>query len=306
LKTIKVNKLHTFTGHDAAVYALINGFDQHSILSGGADKIVTAWDIDLKLNTNFAVKLASGIYSLCWLEQKKILAIGTINGQLHIVDTVKREEIKAIKLHQGGIFSLLFDTNQQRLISASADGHIKAIDINTWENIASVKLSENKLRKIILDDIRKELYVSSSDGLIYILDSIDFKVKFYFIAHQLGSNCIALHPNKRFMLTGGRDAYINIWDMEMNYKMIKAIPAHNFAIYDLQFSPDTQLFASASRDKTFKIWNTEYLEFLLRIDQNKYDGHVNSVNSLVWKSNTQLVSTGDDRSIMLWEIASES
>ncbi len=302
MKTLNIKKAHTFKGHDAAIYTIINGLDEHSILSGGADKIVTAWDIDLKLNTNFAVKLPSGIYSLLWLKNVNQLLIGTINGSLHIIDLSNRQEIKVLKLHLGGIFHLLYCEKYNRIITSGNDGIVNVLDGDTFVMLYTIKLSTSKLRRLAKDDVRDELYVTDSNGYMHILSLYNFTAKFTFKAHQFGCNCVTLHPNRRFMLTGGRDAYINIWDMEMQYKMVKAIPAHNFAIYDICFSPNTELFATASRDKTIKIWDTEHLEFLVRIDADKFDGHVNSVNCILWQNNQQLISAGDDRSIMVWEV----
>ena len=102
------------------------------------------------------------------------------------------------------------------------------------------------------------------------------------------------------ILTGGRDAHLNIWDAK-SYTLIKSIPAHNYAIYDIVFSPDAKLFATASRDKTVKIWDAETFELQVRINKENYDGHVNSVNKLLW-TDKYLVSTGDDRAVMVWEV----
>ena len=123
-----------------------------------------------------------------------------------------------------------------------------------------------------------------------------------FDAHQLSANCVAYHPNGKQLLSGGRDAHLNSWDAS-TYQLIKSIPAHNYAIYDIVFSPDNKYFATASRDKTIKIWNAEDAGLLMRINKEKYDGHSNSVNKLLWcKYNNYLVSTGDDRIIMVWEV----
>ena len=41
----------------------------------------------------------------------------------------------------------------------------------------------------------------------------------------------------------------------MYSKEVFEIAAHNYAIYDIAFSPDLRFCATASRDKTIKIWN---------------------------------------------------
>jgi WD40 repeat protein len=95
---------------------------------------------------------------------------------------------------------------------------------------------------------------------------------------------------------------LNIWQVG-SYEIIKSIPAHNWAIYDIAYSPNSNLFATASRDKTLKIWDSKTFQLLKVINKEKYDGHLNSVNKLIWSTyNNYLISAGDDRSIIIWDI----
>ena len=103
-------------------------------------------------------------------------------------------------------------------------------------------------------------------------------------------------------MSGGKDAHLNFWDVK-SYSLLKSVPAHNFAIYDITFSPDHKLFATASRDKTLKIWDFKTMELLVRINKENFDGHVNSVNKLYWSTfNDYLISAGDDKSLIIWKI----
>jgi WD40 repeat protein len=105
------------------------------------------------------------------------------------------------------------------------------------------------------------------------------------------------------MISGGRDAYLKIWSMD-NFSLLQSIPAHNYAIYSISFSPDRKYFATASRDKTVKIWNADTFEVLVRLDKENFEGHKNSVNKVLWMENNFLISAGDDRAIIIWEVAS--
>ncbi|MEX2379534.1 MAG: WD40 repeat domain-containing protein, partial [Vicingaceae bacterium] len=78
--------------------------------------------------------------------------------------------------------------------------------------------------------------------------------------------------------------------------------AHYWAIYDIAFSPNGKLFATASRDKTVKIWDAESTKVLKRFEGHKDQAHSHSVNKLLWLNQNQLLSTGDDGSVKLWSI----
>ena len=41
----------------------------------------------------------------------------------------------------------------------------------------------------------------------------------------------------------------------------------------------------------------------MRLEKQEADGHVNSVNKLLWLNTTDLLSAGDDRSIALWKMS---
>ncbi len=62
------------------------------------------------------------------------------------------------------------------------------------------------------------------------------------------------------------------------------------------------MFATASRDKTLKVWETEGFQLLKVLEGRRDGGHSHSVNRLLWTNfNNWLVSCSDDRSIILWE-----
>jgi WD40 repeat protein len=78
---------------------------------------------------------------------------------------------------------------------------------------------------------------------------------------------------------------------------------HIYAIHDIQFSPDGKWFATASMDKTVKVWESETLTLLKVLDASRHGGHKNSVNKLIWSSfNDLLVSASDDKNLSIWKI----
>ncbi|MCK6695880.1 MAG: hypothetical protein L6Q97_27735, partial [Thermoanaerobaculia bacterium] len=120
-------------------------------------------------------------------------------------------------------------------------------------------------------------------------------------AHANSVFVVAYTPNHRYLLSGGRDAMLRVWDLENNLTLVSEQPAHWFTVNHLVFSPDGQFFATASRDKTIKIWDTETFQLLRVLETIRDGGHINSVNRLLWTPD-YLISASDDRSVILWAV----
>ncbi|MBL4654881.1 MAG: hypothetical protein JKY33_03550 [Bacteroidia bacterium] len=188
----------------------------------------------------------------------------------------------------------------------AADGSYSVWTVNEFDLVIHQQLSKFKLRSIDFCEQRNEAAIGCGDGTIRIIDIDSFEEKGMHKGHkeEFSVNTVKYHPNGTFLLSGSRDAHLNIWDMDNGYKLVNQIPAHNYAIYSIVFSPDGKHFATSSMDKTVKIWDANKMELLLRISPGVQDGHTNSINKLMWTNyNNYLLSTGDDRTIRVWEIS---
>ena len=93
---------------------------------------------------------------------------------------------------------------------------------------------------------------------------------------------LAYSPNGEFLLSGGLDAVLKIWEVHKGFAPVQTINAHWLHINAIQYSPAGHYFATASMDKTLKIWDADTFELLKVLDKEKYDGHTSSVNKILW------------------------
>ena len=87
-------------------------------------------------------------------------------------------------------------------------------------------------------------------------------------------------------------------------KELKSLDAHWYTIHSVKFSPSKTILASASMDKTIRLWSGKDFKLLKVIDTTKFEAHKSSVNGLIWLNDNLLISCSDDASIKCWEILS--
>lgn len=133
------------------------------------------------------------------------------------------------------------------------------------------------MRNIDFNYTTSEIAIDSADYTIRIFDIKTLQEKKNFVGHKISSNTVHFSTDGKSLLTGGRDGYLNIWQVG-NYKIIKSIPANEWAIYDIAYSHNSNLFATARRYKIIKIWDSKTFEILKVINKEKNGGHLNSVN----------------------------
>jgi len=310
---MKVEKIHTCTGHRAAVYALAPGKDARHFLSAGGDGWVTEWNLDDPETGRLAASVEAQIFSLGSLPDGRIMA-GDMNGGVRWIDRENPDKTFNIQHHQKGTFDIL--SAGEWVFTAGGDGILTRWNAEKGRSMESFQLSNQALRAISFSEKRKELAVGASDNSIYFLDAETFELRHTLKdAHTNSVFAVAYSPDGRHLLSGGRDAMLRVWDLNSGPSAVGSRhsltphsspltpeqPAHLFTLNHIVFSPDAQLFATASRDKTLKIWDAHTFELLKVVDTMRYGGHINSVNRLLWMPDC-FVSCSDDRSVMLWRV----
>ncbi len=297
---MKVTKIHQFEGHEGAIYSLQYNALTNKIYSAGFDNIIVEWDLNDPKKYKAIAKLPTKTISLLFIEELNWLISGQSDGGVHIIDLTEHEEIHFLKVHNDMIFSLLYIADTSELYIGSGDGRISVWQTKGMEMLSQVNLNSKKIRDIKL--FNGLIYVGCGDGSTKILSQTALREIDVINTHleDFSVNCIWFNELNH-MVTGSRDGHLNVHDVNNSHQLIHRIPAHNYAIYSLAFSEDNKLFASASRDKSVKIWNSHTLDFVHKVDFTNYRGHTASVNAVLWIGD-KLITTGDDRKIIVWMI----
>lgn len=306
-KTVQVEKLGEYVGHKGSLYAMAVDEEGGYLFSSGDDGIVAKWNLHGSWEEGEGLLTSSrAIYTLSYLPEHKLLAAGASDGIIYFYDFKKKALLHSMQLGNGAIFDLKEDKANQLLWVLQGNGLLSAIQLPGINLKGQTQITNEHLRSIESGGEEHMWFIGSSDHHIHRWDGKKKVVSEKWKAHDNSVFSLKSHPTGKYLLSGGRDAHLNVWDMKNDYRQEHSIPAHMFTINDICFSPDESYFLTASRDKTMKLWDSETFDLLKVIDAPRNDAHKHSVNKLLWLStDNSVLSCSDDRRLIRWRLTIE-
>jgi WD40 repeat protein len=303
---ILIKKKAIFIGHLSSVYALAVGKIHNLFFSAGGDGWLVEWDLNQPELGHLIAKTDFNIFSMAYDEKREWLMAGDMYGGLHWINLKSKKNFKSSQFHQKGIFGIK-QLNDNFLLTLGGEGSLGIWDIEKISLTAAIEISPNSLRSVAFHPTKPELAIASSDKNIYIIDKESFTILHKIEnAHLQSVFSVEYSRDGKFLLSGGRDAFLRIWDIDQDYLCLPTDPAHLFTINSIALHPVLPVFATASRDKTIKIWSLENFSLLKVIDNIRYGAHNKSVNFLKWLNASTLLSCSDDRTIVHWDFTFNS
>lgn len=302
-KMIQVYHKATLFGHQNPIYTLVCSQKPGILFSAGNDKGIVEWDLINEKFLKVLFPITTSVYALHAPKTAPILVAGERNGDVTIFDFEQQTITQTIKQHTSPIFDIKsLSTNE--LLIGSADGTVSVWSLQyPYPLLRQFTISSKNIRVMAINPAENLIAFGCKDNLIYVYNLSDYSLIKTLSGHSLPITSLQFSPDGGFLLSGSRDATLKIWDTT-NFTLQKSINAHFFAVYDIVYHPNGKCFATASRDKSIKLWDAHNFNLKKAISIEKgYQGHQLSVNKLSWDPLTQnLISAGDDRQIIIWNI----
>jgi WD repeat-containing protein 61 len=299
---INARRLANFTGHSGNIYALAVGEVSGNIYSGATDGMVIEWNLGEPHKGRLVARVSEPVFSLWLDEETQYLWIGVASGNLHVIDLGQKKELKMFALHTKGVFDIkpLGDL----VWAAGGDGKLSSFHRFGLTQAGMKTISEKSLRVMAVHPNEAYVAFGSSDCSIYKVSGELEILEQKEMAHQNSVFSLDFARQGEVLLSGGRDAMLNIWKVEGGLSLAQSIPAHNLHVHCIAVNQENGLFITSSMDKTIKIWDSHSFELLRVMDKMRHQAHVNSINKIKWLDAQKFVSVSDDKSVMVWELDS--
>lgn len=173
----------------------------------------------------------------------------------------KTGNLENVISHAGAVTVAQFSPNGEYALSASLDKTLQLWSVNTRQRVATLTGHTAAVTGAVFNAGSTLVASCSTDGSLRIW-GLDGKCKATLLnAHKEGVTAIAWLPNSPYLLSGGKDHLIYLWDNQLwnnseAYKNpVRVFSGHQGPILALAIAGDGQQVISTAMDKTVRLWD---------------------------------------------------
>ena len=187
-----------------------------------------------------------------------LLTSGDVDKNIKIWDTENGSSKGELIGHNNDVTSLKWSNDGSYFGSGSVDKTIKLWDLKSLREICTVPtLGYGPINDISLFNTGEMLIIAAAhvDGKITIWDaqrkSLFTEIKEN--TQQKEVRTLAFSPDGKFLVSGGFDNKIKIYDIMNNFNLAGELE-HNDKVVSVKWHPDLPIIVSTSADKSARLW----------------------------------------------------
>jgi WD40 repeat protein len=244
----------SFKGHNGQIKSIAFIPGRKEFFTSGEDGQVLKWSLDGPATTYQVIYSGSDIIEVLAVSpDASWLACGGRNSLIRMIPLKGNNMQYELSGHTGAVRSLIFSFDGKCLYSASLDGKVLKWDMATRTS-TDVTTGEMKITSIDISSNGNYLAGINTDENVIVWNPETRSDNFRIETSAKNIKTIRFKPDENILALGDINGNIELWDVSTRRK-ISEVRAHSGQVNDIRFNPVLKQMATASADKTSKIFN---------------------------------------------------
>ncbi len=286
------------------------------LAGAGLDFAIRVWSVDEHKLYHVFTGHRDPISALAINDRGTYLASGSEDQIICLWDLRSGRLVQTLRGHSGAISALAFapvpedqdpNTAAITLFSSSRDKTLCRWDIQQDQSVTTWRVQVDEGFALAVTSDCSLVASGHMDGTIQLWSATTGERISTLKGHSNRVNVLAFHsqPSERaegghWLASGGSDHTVLLWDVQQKglHQLMHRLVGHEDGVYHLSFSPEGRHFASASAERTIRLWDTTTGRPLKVLT-----GHIDVVRTVQFSPDGRLVASGGgDGIVRLWEI----
>ena len=165
---------------------------------------------------------------------------------------------KVIQGFVGEVSNIQFTPDSKGFYARDNEGYsIRYSDMSTAKEVIT---SKEKIRHINLSpdgNLLAGAGDSDKSGTLYVWDTKTYTAKVSYQNHRAGLTAVCFGPDSRTIVIGDNQGLVK---MTLDGMVRRELAGHTSFIQDIKYNHSGSFFATASKDKTVRLWNVKNLK----------------------------------------------
>ncbi|XP_077088615.1 telomerase protein component 1 [Siphateles boraxobius] len=224
---------------------------------------------------------------------RKLVAVGTVEGTLHFLHTETGQEVKSLMGSGDGISGCIF-LGEELLATTSFDGQVEVWDVAMGCRTVHMNAHSNKITGCDVSPDRK-LFATVSLDLNLKVWSTQKSTEVASLMNPSPLNCVNFDLEGQLLAVGCWDGAVRLWNW-LEQKNVTTLLGHHSSVRSLSFSPCSSILCSGCLSGEVRLWSVAAAACV-----GSYHAHRGSTESLNFlQGGNLLLSAGHDSVVNVW------